>query len=306
MFQTKIKSEEVNQKSISMTAYRTLSVLAELLKHPLTKEELIAIISEENFSNDALKRTLSTLKKAGCVISRPTEKNGYKYTLISHPFLPEFKNADFLNTIRNNLTLSDDYENLNEINKLYEKLMTVCSNEEIRRKIEDENPFCAINSDVLDKFLSGKLWQKVVEFDYFSANSGLQQMKFIPERMSMKNSKLYIWGYCFKYNQYAFLNLERIKKINLIYEIDRDLSLPAYEITYTITGNSVKSFVLEENEEVVEKNAKEIKVRLLVSDEFSMFQRLLPFASDLKNISPDYVRELFLEKLYLMRKRYFE
>ena len=306
MFQT--KTEDINQKSISLTAYRTLTVLAALLKHPLTKEELTKLLSEggENISNDTLKRTLSTLKKSGCVISRPTEKNGHKYTLISHPFLPEFKNADFLNTIRNNLSLTDDFINLNEVNKLFEKLMSFCSNEETREKIQEGNPFSAINPEVLAKFISGGLWQKVVEFDYFSANSGLQAMKFIPERMSMKNSKLYIFGYCFKYNQYAFLNLERIKKINLVYEIDKDLSLPAYEITYTITGDSAKSFVAEENEEIIERNKNEIKVRLLVSDEFLMFQRLLPFALDLKSITPDYVRELFIEKLCTIRKRYFE
>lgn len=310
MFQAKVKSEGLKQRSISLTAYRTLVVLAELLKHPLTKEQLINLLSDgidgENISNDTLKRTLNTLKKSGCVISRPTEKNGRKYTLISHPFLPEFQKADFLNTIRKNLALTDDYENLNKVNKLYDKLMSVCSNEDLREKIKTENPFNSVNSDILDKFISGNLWQKVVEFDYFSANSGLQKMKFIPERMSMKNSKLYIWGYCFKYNQYAFLNLERIKEIDKIYEIDKDLTLPAYEITYTLTGDSVKSFVLEENEEIIEKSAKELKIRLLVSDEFAMFQRLLPFGTDLKSISPEYVRELFIEKLRTIRKRYFE
>lgn len=312
MFQQEIKTESTKQSSISLTACRALTVLAELLKNPCSKERLNEILSNEiygeGFSKDTLRRTLNALKNAGCVISRPTEKNGYKYSLISHPFSPDFSMSEinFLNIIRKNIALQDDYKFLYKLNKLYSKIILSSGNNEPEEQLNAQNPFSSINEDILEKFISGKLWRKVVEFSYFSANAGLEDLKFVPDRISMKNSKLYVYGYCFKYNQYAFLNLERIKAINSIYELDTELSLPAYEIVCRLTGISAQTFKAEKNEEIIEQKENEIKVKMLVADEFVMFQRLLPFGSDLKSISPDFAKERFVEKLRLIRRRYFE
>ena len=312
MFQQKAKTESTRQSSISLTALRTLSVLAELLKNSCSKERLIEILSNEIYgeicSKDTLRRTLNTLKSAGCTISRPTEKNGYKYSLISHPFSPDFSlhEINFLNTIRNNIALSDDYKLLNKINRLFEKLVESTNNGKLSEQIQFKNPFSSINKELADKFISGELYKKVVEFNYFSANAGLEVLKFVPERVSMKNSKLYVYGYCFKYNQYAFLNAERIKSINSIYEIDTELTLPAYEIVCSLSGISAQTFTTEKHEEIIERKEGEIKFKMLVADEFLMFQRLLPFGSDLKSVSPDFARERFIEKLRMIKRRYVE
>ena len=306
MFQERL--EEVNQKSISLTAFRTLLVMAELMRGPITKDELMGLLSEggETASQDTLKRTLNTLKQAGFIISRPTEKNDFKYVLISHPFMPDFQNADFLNTLRENLVLTDDLKRISAVNKFYEKVCSFNRNERFKNLLEEENPFKTINQDILDKFISGEYWEKIVEINYFSANSGFETLKFIPERLSMKNSKVYVWGYGFKYNQFAFLNFERIKSIVSVYEMETDLHLPAYEINCILSGDSAKSFVPEKNEEILKRDGEEIRVKLVVSDEFSMFQRLLPFGRDLKYIEPEYFRVLFAEKLRKIRRRYSE
>ena len=306
MFQERL--EEVNQKSISLTAYRTLMVMAELMKRPLAKEEIMNLLSDEGgvCSQDTLKRTLNILKQAGFAISRPTEKNDFKYVLISHPFMPDFQSADFLNNLRANLVLTDDLRRINAVNKLYEKISSVSRNEEFKKSLEDENPFEEINQEILERFISGELWRKVVEISYFSANSGLETLKFIPERLSVKNSKVYVWGYGFKYNQFAFLNFERIKSVVSVYEMETDLNLPAYEINCVLSGESARAFVPEKNEEILKRDGDEITVKLVVSDEFSMFQRLLPFGRDLKYIEPEYFRVLFAEKLRKIRERYFE
>ncbi|MBR6162694.1 WYL domain-containing protein [bacterium] len=310
MFNTQLKSEPLKQKSISLTAYKTLLIFAELLKHPCTKEELINLLSdtigEEQSSKDTLRRIINTLKKAGCIISRPTEKNGYLYSLISHPFSPEFnkKDAEILNYIRSNIVLSEDYKFTDKVNKLCEKLISYSSDNDFKEEILNNNPFSAVNPEILNRLTSGELIGRVVEFSYFSANSGLEELRFIPQKITMKNTKLYIWGYGFKYSQYAFLNVERIKGINSVYEIDSDFRLPAFDVHYTISGESAKTFTPEGNETIEEKEDGEILVQHTACDDFSLFQRLLQFGSDLKTLSPDFINERFLEKLKKIRAGY--
>ena len=312
MFQTELKAEPLKQKSISLTAYKTLLVFAQLLKRPCTKEELTKLLSgtigEELSSKDTLRRILNTLKKAGCIISRPTEKNGYLYSLISHPFLPEFRESEIetLNYIRSNLILSDDFKFVYRVNKLYEKLISYTNDNELKEKILSQNPFASINPEVMSQLLSDKLLGKVVEFSYFSANAGLEELKFIPQKITAKNSKLYIWGYGFKYSQYAFLNAERIKGINSIYEIDSDFKLPAFDVHYVLGNESAKTFTAEGNETIEKYENGEIFVKHTAFDDFSLFQRLLPFGQDLKRLSPDYINEQFWEKLKKIRAEYQE
>lgn len=310
MYNTQLKSEPLRQKSISLTAYKTLCVFAMLLKRPCTKEELLELLSntigEEPSSKDSLRRIINTLKKAGCVISRPTEKNGYLYCLLSHPFLPEFKEKDIknLNYLRSNIILSEDYKFINRVNQLFEKLISYSSDNKIKDEILNNNPFSSVNPEVLSRLMSGELINKVAELSYFSANSGLEELKFIPEKITMKNSKLYVWGYGFKYSQYAFLNAERIKGINSVYDIDSDFRLPAFDVYYTLEGESAKEFIPQENEIIEEREEGKISVKLTSFDDFSLFQRLLPFGTDLKSLSPDYVSERFWEKLKKMRAGY--
>ena len=63
---------------------------------------------------------------------------------------------------------------------------------------------------------------------------------------------------------------------------------------------------LEENETIEKRGDGEIFVKHTACDDFSLFQRLLSFGTDLKSLSPDYINEQFLAKLKKIRAGYCE
>ena len=84
-------SEEKKNIWISLTGYRLLLLLKTLLDGDKTVGELISVLSEnevtkKSISKDTVRLAVSTLKKAGCEIIRPTKANDYHYQLKSQPF----------------------------------------------------------------------------------------------------------------------------------------------------------------------------------------------------------------------------
>ena len=81
--------EDLNQ--ISLTGMRSLVLISLLIAAPRTIEEIREAFLELNIidetqSIDTLRIDINTIKTMGCEISRPTPKNGHKYTLLDHPF----------------------------------------------------------------------------------------------------------------------------------------------------------------------------------------------------------------------------
>ncbi len=73
---------------------------------PRTREEILELFSKDpilkhDISKDTVTITVNTLKKAGCIISRPSQRTSNRYVLKSHPFNLHFsmENIDALQAL---------------------------------------------------------------------------------------------------------------------------------------------------------------------------------------------------------------
>lgn len=307
-----ISAKNNNKIWISLTGYRVLLILSSLIQRGRTVKELVEIlrnnqITNKSISKDTIRVAINTLKNAGCVICRPSKANGYRYELISHPFTLSLSEQELMvflklrDKLLNELSLDDVFK----MNSLYDKIISLTFNEEHINLNKETTPLIGIEKSILKEISNPKVIGKCVKIIYDSPEFGEEELEIIPQKLTYENSHLHLWCYSFKYNKNSLLTLERIKKI-ISYNISEKIELTnvLYDVTYSITGDSLKTFELKEFEEIIEKNNNEIKVLAHVENEFYFIQRILLFGADFKIISPDFFRKKLIDKIRLIQKGY--
>ena len=88
-----VRNSQNKQKNlwISITGYRIFLEFMSLLSSPKSLNELCEIVKNDShinkeISKDTIRCDINTLKAGGCVISKPSKSNNFKYQIISHPF----------------------------------------------------------------------------------------------------------------------------------------------------------------------------------------------------------------------------
>ena len=314
MERLEITAKKTNKFWISLTGYRILLILSSLIQKGCTLKDLIEVLGNNKFTNksvskDTVRVAINTLKNAGCIISRPTKANGYKYELVSHPFTLSMSTKElnvFLN-LRNKMLDELDWKDVFELNSLYEKIVSLTFDEEQILLTKETAPFAEIKKQILKDISNPQIIGKKVRIVYDSPEFGEEEIDIVPQKLTYENAHLYLWCYSFKYNKNSLLSIERIKNI-LSYSISEHINQTnvSYDVVYSITGDAINMFEPKEFEEVVEKNDKEIKVLAHVENEFYFIQRLLLFGVDFKIISPDFFREKLINKIKLIQKGYRE
>ena len=312
MERVEISAKNIDKIWISLTGYRVLLILSSLIQKGRTIKELVEIlrdnqIANKSLSKDTIRVAINTLKKAGCKISRPTKANDYKYELISHPFTLSLSDDELTVFLRLRDRMLDDmhWEDVFVMNELYEKIISLTFNDEQINLNKETAPFIEIEKSILKDISNPKIIGKRVKIVYDSPEFGEEELEIIPQKLVYENSHIYMWCYSYKYNKNSLLSIERIKKI-VSYSICETLESTSvlYDVTYSITGDAIKTFELKEFEEIIEKNNDEIKVLAHVENEFYFIQRILLFGTDFKIISPDFFRKKLIDKIRLIQKGY--
>ena len=309
-----IKHQVLEQEKnlwISLTGYRTLFVLKLLLEKSRTVEELTELLknnklTNKSFSKDTVRVTINTLKSAGCVISRPSNKNNFHYELISHPFnLTLSKNeVDTFIKLRERLFEDMSWEDILILNDLYKKIFSLTENSDYINCINETKPLNSINKKLLYEFSNPNIAGKKIQINYLSTNNCEENLDIIPYEIKNENGRLYLWCYIFKYKMKNLLNLEKIKKINLISTEKYSVENNEYTVIYKLSGVSMLDFHLKDYETIIEKTNDYILVKADVKNEFWFIQRILQFCGNFQIISPDFFKEKLINKVKNIRKLY--
>ncbi len=305
--------------NISLTGYRSLFLLLELLKSAKTREELLYCFSKDpiiksNLSKDTVTNTINALKAAGCVISRPTQKTENKYVLKSHPFILRLskENVQLLLAIRESIVTLGDWQLLINLNNLYAKIALLAPDWDSQRMLLYEHPFKYINSQIFSAVLLNSKLKKHLMICYNSPENGEENLIFTPEYITLENKKLYVWGFNKKYETFSYLRIDRIRKINYLNFLG---SSPEYEdfdkqvivAKYKLKGLSALMYVGETNEIILESNTNSeypLTIEAHIDDKFNFIQRVLSYGSDCLIISPDEIKSDLLKYLEQMKSEY--
>lgn len=301
-----------NEVNISLTAYRALFVLALLMSKSQTRAQLIKElknnpITEKSVSSDTLRVTINTLKLAGCKISRPTRGNSYTYNLLSHPFCFNFSDDDveMLNCVRKNIAKFADWNLCFDINDFYDNVVNKVLSEQNVSKLKNSTLFSNIDKNILEFLTKSSSYNREVILTYDSSTNGLSDLRVVINKIFKDNDMLYLWCYSYKYDDYSYLRLDKIKAYKKI----SNRNIKTYKSTqivveYAIFGDSILSFKPAEKERIIKKTDKVIVVEAVAYSEFYMLQRLLSFGRDFFIISPESYKQKVLDKLNLISQEY--
>lgn len=309
--------------NITRTGYRALFLLKQLSKNPLSREEIINLLQKDpiinkDLSKDTITYTVNTLKKAGCVISRPTKKTNHKYILKSHPFniLLKKEHIEALLEFRDTVVSYNDWELLIHLNNFYAKLAKVAPDTETRNALYFKHPLKDISFDVMNKLIIySKTGRKAILL-YESPVNGVEKLEFSPEFIAFENEKLYIWGHNLKYDNYGYLRIDKIKDIvNHIYSAPKaandNFKKTTINVMYRLRGHSALMYQPNEYEIMIEsrKDTKDslkfpVLIKAEVSNKFNFYQRILSYGTDCQIISPEHIKQEFVKILKSIKAGY--
>lgn len=294
-------------------------MLMKLLESPKTRDEILECFQQDSvikkdLSKDTVTNTVNALKVAGCVISRPTQRTKNTYVLKSHPFALclSKENVAALQALRESIITLGDWELLLYINNLYAKISKLAPDNESRKILLYEHPLRRINQKILRELIINASIKKHIVICYDSPENGEENLYYTPEYVTLENRKLYIWGYNKKYEEFSYLRIDRIKKMNLMNFLGEnpeaeDFEKPQIVAYYKLKGLSALMYVGEEDETVEEENQHAkypLTIRAVVNNKFNFFQRIMAYGTDCLLLSPDELKEELLAKIKGIKEEY--
>ena len=306
-----IKQEKADKLWISTTGYRTLLVLRALIEKSRTIEELVDIVKKnpiacKSASKDTIRIVINSIKTAGCEIIRPSKANNYKYELIKHPFALSLNKDELksLVSLREKMSHKISLSEIFTLNDLYSKIAALTFDEDKINYINNSQPFKTIDRKLYYELYKPEILNKKIQVRYHSPKTGIEDIYVVPKKIIHENEKVYLLCYNCKYENYGILNLERIIKINSVDISKAQIVSKTYDVIYELTGESLKTFEPKEYEKVIQKTEKKTTISAKIEDEFMFIQRILQFGCDFKIISPDFFKEILINKIKLIQKGY--
>lgn len=290
-----------------------------LLEEPRNKNELLDFFSKDPIINKGLSKdtvtiTVNTLRAAGCIISRPTQRTNNKYVLKTYPFTINYTkdHVEALQSLRESIVTLNDWELLLSLNKLYTKLAKFAPDDESKYTLLHQHPLDNVNLGLLKELILFTKIKKHTNISYDSPKNGIEDLDFIPEHITFESAKLYVWGFCKKYNEIAYLRVDKIKRINLVTfssapsEIP-EIQTPSTYVEYQIKGYSALMYIENKSEIIINSDPKakySLTIGANVSNKFNFIQRILSYGTDCKIITPNSFKKEVLDTLRSIKAGY--
>ena len=302
----KLKKTDFNFNYICSTAYRVLLLLKFLMVKPLTKQEIMKVLSEDEFiiqniNSDTIRTMLNSLREVGCDFSRPSKTNGYKYKLIKNPFSLQLSESEIklLNKFRRKTSLKKDLDEILYQNSLMEKLCLIINDESTIECLKSKGLLAGADTNLIKQInICCKNKSRVI-FKYLSHRK-ISEFEMITSFMRYEKDKLYVWGYSTKYEEISYLRVDKIKSFEIIekssekFYNDLIIKYEMFDLNYE----------LEPDEILVEKTDKSLIIEYKSKNNFHSIQKFLEKGCDCRIVAPVSFKEEFVSVLKSIRGVY--
>ena len=310
------RSDYSELDNISLTALRIIYIFNMLLKSPCDDKEINLKLKEKiedsrELSKDTICIYLHTLRLLGCVISRPTRTNNFKYVMLLHPFKFHLtkKEVETLMELRKYVSSLGEWKTAVEIDDLFDtisahlnpstkKLFHSTQKSFLRREITADNFFQDIKQ--LEKYCKQS---KTLTLLYNSPESGEKNIILTAEKITMENGAFYIWGYNEDMATTMYLRLDRILDIKSVSMRNNKIKPKYFTVKYKLQGKSACAVLFEEDF-IVEKKENEIIIESKVRNKFRFFQKILSYGNECTILEPQEIKEELADKLKNMLRLY--
>lgn len=271
-----------------------LKILQLLIKHPCNYKQineafLADFYLQKKVSDDMICMYINTLREIGCDISRPSRSNDFCYVLSSHPFALKIssKESKTIEAILKSLVKSDDWRLLMEVCAFFTVLKEYCSVGSDLSFFRVLSPFLKIDSELLKQLSSYCEKEKSVVLEYSSPNSGTKEIALVLQRISLENSKLYVWGYNENLQECQYLRVDRIKKIKVISLAKSEkVHVDLMTVVYKLSNQNLPEFVPDEMQKILKVENGDIFIEEKIINKFAFMQKILYYAQDCVVLEP--------------------
>lgn len=322
------------RRALNGTAYRIYRLLQWLIQSPLTVDQLNHKFEQEPgigkpVSNDSIWLYINTLKALGCVIRRPSPRNGFAYQMVSHPFglTLEQNQLEVLAQAKVVAQRHFSPQEMLALDGLLKKMVVQSSLQgaeagtewmaqlfEQSRSLDSQE--CRARIEQLEKAL---LEENLLEVTYASPMKGESVFTFLPESLFYRQGVVYVRGERLDYPGPSSLRVDRLLGVQEVQNDDLraqliDRQQVKAEVVLKVfvkSPQAFQGFALDPNQGVYQESRLWVdglnpyyEVRLLVRDFFYVKQTLLSLGLPFVIESPQAFDQEMRDTLKSMLKFY--
>lgn len=313
-----------SRRSFNGTAYRIFKLLQWLIDSPLTVEALNQrFINDPSIgkavSSDSVWLYINTLKALGCVIRRPSLRNGFAYEMLSHPFNLTIDEAQLETLAQAKIVAQRHFAHpeMLALDSLLKKLVSQGTLSGVPEWVERlfaqsrslDSQECRQRIDQLERAI---LEESLLKVTYVSPLKGEEAFLFLPESLFYRQGVVYARGERPEYPDSSSLRVDRMLSLSPLEDDGVRVQLAArqqrkIEIALKVMVNSPQAFqgfCLDPNQGVYQESRLWVdgphpyyEVRLLVRDFFYLKQTLLSLGLPFVVMSPEAFKQDILATL---------
>jgi predicted DNA-binding transcriptional regulator YafY len=322
------------RRALNGTAYRIYRLLQWLIQSPLTVDQLNRKFEQDpgigkSVSNDSIWLYINTLKALGCVIRRPTPRNGFAYQMVSHPFGMSLE-QNGLEVLAQAKVVAQRHFSPQEMLAL-DSLLKKMIVQSLLKGSEDGSEWttqlfvqsrsldsqeCRTRIEQLERAI---LEESLLEVTYASPLKGESVFTFLPESLFYRQGVVYVRGERLDYPGPSSLRVDRLLGVQTVQDddlraqlIDRQqIKMEIVLKVFVKSPQGFQGFALDPNQGVYQESRLWVdgvephyEVRLQVRDFFYVKQTLLSLGLPFAIESPEVFRQDVRETLRTMLEFY--
>ncbi len=290
-------------KKIPNSGLRVLEILKRLASEPLSADDIIKIIEENEYTENIYAReTISKYFNTLRVLGFEIEKINNKFYLRSNMDkisldLDDIRTLHFLESYTKHLPYLDLNRNLEETFRLIENSM-----DEKTKKLYDENAgkgiklkgFSIDNSEktllTFERYCKEQLKLKIKYRSRMSSKA--EVLKIDPKNLIFRTNKIFLVGYDHFNNEYKELLIDNIEEVQQLPQKSTEKNI-AGNVTFKLKNTLAKAYVLRKEEKILEDKNGEITVVNSNEDREKLMHRLLRYRENCEVLYPKAFREEF-------------
>ena len=214
-----MQNEKVTYNLMSFTAFKSMLLFSYLLEAPRSYAEIRDYFAQQKYlketiSIDTLRVYINSLERLGCEIVRGKKAEGSKYKLLKHPFALKIsdENAKSIIKVFKSILKSIEIDDLLSITKFFDKIANATENPELKETLENISPLKKIDPEILKMLIIACRKNDEISILYQSPASGLKNIDVLPEKLTVTNGKVYLYGTSPNYSNTARFLVNRIKE----------------------------------------------------------------------------------------------
>lgn len=292
----------LKKDAMLQTGFRLIGILEALYEEDRAKSEIKDRLWQKygigNFSDETLKLDINSLIKAGFKIKRGTRKNGYKIHLDKNFVMMKLSHEDvcLLNAIKETVFEFGDYKKVLKLKSFYKKLSDfVC--DEYRFELSDFKFFNSVNDKIIEALNDAIENNSFCVVIYNSSVGGNKEAEIFPEKIFMRNDKLYLSCYLKSGKTKIVFRTDNIKSVAMTEKRKETEENADKKVKYVISKSFYENNPVENFENPFNFGKKQVEIETSGEHDFFTVQRLITLGEDCLNINDVKIKEKILKSL---------